>query len=80
MKAASGVRVYKMSNMVDHPDHYGGKDNTYEAINIIEALDLGFHLGNAIKYIVRAGKKGAESQDIEKAIWYLNRYLEVLDD
>ena len=46
-----------MPETVDHPDHYGGQDNTYEAIKIIEAYDLNFSLGNAIKYIIRAGKK-----------------------
>lgn len=65
-----------MSN-VNHPSHYGGKDNPYEAIKIIEACTLGFHLGNAIKYILRAGKKtNSPIEDIEKAIWYLQRYKE----
>ncbi len=39
---------------VDHPAHYGGADNPYETINVIEAWDLGFHLGNVVKYIARA--------------------------
>lgn len=43
--------------MVDHPRHYGGKNNLYEAIKVIEAWDLGFNLGNSIKYISRAEKK-----------------------
>lgn len=62
---------------VDHPDHYGGEDNPYEAIKVIEAWDLGFHLGNAVKYISRAGKKdpAKEGEDIDKAIWYLQQYL-----
>lgn len=65
-----------MSNQVDHPDHYGGRDNKFEAIKIIEAYKLGFHLGNSIKYILRAGRKTSDpTQDIEKAIWYLKRYL-----
>ena len=46
-----------MSNeQVNHPKHYGGADNTYEAIKVIEAWELGFCLGNTIKYISRAGK------------------------
>lgn len=67
-----------MSEAVDHPQHYGGKDNPYEAIKVIEAWDLGFHLGNAVKYISRAGKKDPAKvgEDIDKAIWYLQRYLE----
>ena len=47
-------------------------------IDFIEDKGLGFHLGNAVKYISRAGKKdkSKEAEDIKKAIWYLNRYLE----
>ncbi len=63
---------------VNHPAHYGGKDNPYEAIKVIEAWDLGFHLGNAVKYISRAGKKGALLEDLEKARWYLDRAIERL--
>jgi len=47
-----------------------------EAIDIIEAYSLSFSLGNAIKYIIRAGKKESKSEDLIKAIWYLNRELE----
>lgn len=62
---------------VDHPDHYGGEDNPYEAIKVIEAWELGFALGNAVKYISRAGKKDGESEerDLEKAAWYIQRRL-----
>jgi len=60
---------------VNHPDHYGG-DTTYEAIKVIEAWDLGFHLGNVVKYISRAGKKTKNTnEDLKKAKWYLERYL-----
>jgi hypothetical protein len=61
---------------VDHPPHYGGKDNPYEAIKVIEAWRLGFCLGNAVKYIARAGKKGSVIEDLKKAAWYLNREIE----
>lgn len=61
---------------VDHPDHYGGKDNPYEAIRVIEAWGLNFHLGNVVKYISRAGKKGEGLEDLEKALWYLSRHVE----
>ena len=60
---------------VNHPSHYGGEDNPYEAIKIIEALGLGFNLGNAIKYISRAGKKGSTVEDLQKAVWYLEREI-----
>ena len=69
-----------MSDPVNHPEHYGGADNPYEAIRVIEAWDLGFCLGNAVKYIARAGKKGSEAEDIDKAIWYLRRHREGLGE
>lgn len=58
---------------VNHPQHYQG--NGIEVIDIIEAFDLNFSLGNSIKYILRADKKGNKKQDLEKAIWYLNNEL-----
>jgi hypothetical protein len=63
---------------VYHPPHYGGKDNPYEAIKVIEAWDLDFNLGNVVKYVSRAGKKDkdAELQDLEKAKWYLERSID----
>jgi uncharacterized protein DUF3310 len=61
---------------INHPAHYGGKDNPYEAIRVIEAWQLGFNLGNTIKYVSRAGKKGDALEDLKKALWYLNREIE----
>ena len=70
-----------MTEKVDHPDHYGGKENVYEAIKVIEAWDLGFHLGNVVKYISRAGKKTKNTnEDLRKAKWYLERYLLLEDE
>ena len=68
-----------MSEMVNHPNHYGG-DNVYETIKVIEAWGLDFHLGNTVKYISRSGKKNPEKEieDLEKAKWYLERKLEIL--
>lgn len=67
-----------MKEKVDHPDHYGGDNNPYEAIKIIEALGLDFHLGNVVKYISRAGKKSENAlEDMQKAKWYLDRWLEI---
>lgn len=62
---------------VDHPAHYGGKDNTYEAIKVIRAWNLGFSLGNTIKYISRAGKKDPSKriEDLKKAMWYLQEEI-----
>jgi len=64
---------------VNHPSHYGGGDNPYEAIKVIEAWRLGFHLGNTVKYICRAGKKDEELQDLKKARWYLERRIALLE-
>lgn len=61
---------------VDHPSHYGGADNPYEAIKVIEAWALGFDLGNVVKYIARSDKKGNRAEDLKKAAWYLQREIE----
>lgn len=63
----------KTPDLVNSPLHYQG--NGIEVIDIIEAFDLNFSLGNSIKYILRADKKGNKKQDLEKAIWYLNNEL-----
>jgi hypothetical protein len=67
--------------MVNNPVHYGGKDNTYEVIKVIDAWELGFSLGNTVKYISRAGKKdkGKELEDLKKALWYLQHHIETLE-
>lgn len=64
---------------INHPPHYGGEDNPYEAIKVIEAWKLGFNLGNTIKYISRAGKKGNALEDLKKAQWYLAREIANLE-
>lgn len=66
--------------LVNHPKHYGGRDNPYEAIKVIEAWKLGFCLGNTVKYISRAGKKDDTIQELEKALWYLKREIKNLKD
>lgn len=67
---------------VNHPAYYGGKDNPYETIKVIEAwgLDDNFDLGNTVKYISRAGKKDKACllQDLMKAQFYLNHEVEKL--
>lgn len=68
-----------MAETVDHPAHYGGADNPYECIKVIEAWGLDFHLGNCVKYISRAGKKGDALEDLRKAAWYLNRAIARLE-
>jgi hypothetical protein len=66
------------SEKVYHPKHYGGEDNPYEAIKVIEAWELDFNLGNVVKYVSRAGKKDKDTklQDLEKAMWYLQRAID----
>lgn len=64
--------------MVDHPSHYGGEDNPYETIKVLEAwygtdAVVQFCLMNSVKYLSRAGKKSGESniRDLNKAKWYI---------
>ena len=62
-----------ISNVIDHPSHYNrGK---IEVIDFIEDQGLSFHLGNVIKYVTRAGSKGDKLEDLKKARWYLDRYI-----
>ena len=70
-----------MTESTDHPDYYGGSDSPYETIKVIEAWRLDFCLGNALKYISRAGKKdkSKEIEDLEKAIWYIQRRISQLE-
>ena len=60
---------------VNHPSYYN--TGRIEVIDFIEDQGLNFNLGNAVKYISRAGKKDTKKfrEDLEKAIWYLNREL-----
>ncbi len=67
------MEAQENKEMVNHPAHYQGTKT--EVIDIIEDYNLGFSLGNAIKYILRADKKGNKKQDLEKALWYINREL-----
>ncbi len=70
---------YEIANTVDHPGYYGGEDNPYEAIKIIEAYDLNFSLGNVIKYVLRAGKKSDSAiEDLEKAARYIQFQIDYL--
>lgn len=70
-----------MSNdMVNHPAHY--TDGNIEVIDFIEDKNLGFCLGNAVKYIARAGKKDPdkEVEDLQKAVWYINRRIKEISN
>lgn len=58
---------------VNHPPHY--KTGGIETIDFIEAKELGYHLGNVVKYVTRAKHKGNELEDLKKAQWYLERAI-----
>ena len=71
---------------VDHPDHYGGKHNPYEAIKVMKAVLTdeefrGLCKGTALKYIVRAGNKDPKKlkEDLDKAAWYLRYYTGAIE-
>jgi hypothetical protein len=61
---------------VNHPQHY--IRNGLECINVIEAFELNFYRANAVKYILRAGLKNNELEDLKKAVWYLKREIDKL--
>ena len=62
-----------MTDMVNHPPHYTSHPSGIETIQITEHMN--FCLGNAIKYILRADLKGKKVEDLEKAVWYINREI-----
>ena len=63
---------------VNRPSHYA-EGRLYEPIAVIEDWQLDYHLGNALKYISRAGRKLDTLEDLKKAVWYLNRRIEVVE-
>jgi hypothetical protein len=71
---------------VDHPQHYGGKDDPYEVIKVMIAWDaeMAYHfcVGNAIKYFGRLGKKDPEKrvEDLKKAGWYASKAAEIYEE
>ena len=73
------MEIFKRPEQVNNPRHYGGADNPYEAIKVIEAWFLNFNLGNCVKYVSRAGKKGDALTDLKKARWYLDREINALE-
>lgn len=76
----NGIDLQPPEDAVNHPLHYtSGK---IETIDFIENRGLNFHRGNAVKYIVRAGKKDPEKEieDLKKAAWYINREIARLEN
>lgn len=65
-----------MAETVNHPPHYNAVPGI-ECIDVVE--NFNFNVGNAIKYLWRAGHKGDKIEDLRKAAWYVNREIERLD-
>ena len=63
-------------DLVNHPKHYTA--GNIEVIAYIEDKNFEYHEGNAIKYISRSKLKGNRIEDLEKAVWYLNRKISLL--
>ena len=66
-------------DMVNHPSHYTFAEPAYEVLKVIEAWGLGYHLGNVVKYVARADRKGKRLEDLRKARFYLDRYIQRLE-
>ena len=82
MAQTNGDPIEDIPDVVDnvnHPAHY--TYGSIEVIDVIEGLRLPYHLGNAVKYIARAGHKDPSKteEDLRKAIWYINRYITFLE-
>ena len=79
-------RVVMKNDLIDRPatdpavspPHYKTPSGL-EAIDVIEAFSLGYRLGNVVKYVLRAGKKGEALRDLKKAAWYLGRQIEKME-
>jgi Protein of unknwon function (DUF3310) len=66
-----------MSDSVDHPTHYNANPSGVECITVVEHMT--FNVGNAVKYLWRAGLKGAALEDLRKAAWYIAREIAKLE-
>ena len=63
-----------MSDQINHPPHYTSHPSGVECIAVVE--HFGFCIGNAMKYLWRAGLKGDAIEDLRKAAWYVQREIE----
>jgi len=69
--------INEKADMINHPPHYNmGK---IEPITVIEDWDLGYHLGNAVKYLARYKYKGTPIEDLKKAVWFINRKISIVE-
>lgn len=66
-----------MKETVNHPDHYAkGRNPRNEPIRVIHEFSLNFAIGNAVKYLSRAGRKDNANEDLKKAKWYIDWHIE----
>jgi len=80
-KVITATIHFEQEELVNHPAHYGGGDNPYEHIKVCDAWGLNYRLGNATKYICRAGKKSPNAiEDLKKALWYIQSEIERLEN
>ena len=63
--------------MVDHPSHYNQGNETIE---YIESWSMNYNTGNVIKYVTRAGYKDNQLEDLKKAMWYLQREIDRIEN
>jgi hypothetical protein len=73
-----GSSELPIADIINKPEHY--THSHVETIDAIEAWKLDFHLGNVVKYVSRAGRKGSRIEDLRKASWYLNRAIKKLEE
>ena len=71
-------RTHRKHDPVNHPSHYTSHPSGIECIDVTK--HMGFCLGNAVKYIWRAGLKHDAREDLRKAIWYINQEIEMIKD
>lgn len=66
-------------HLIARPDHYGGEQNPFEAIKIINHYDMNFNIGSALKYLLRYNKKGTPIEDLVKARQYIEFEIRKLE-
>lgn len=72
------MKTSNEKDMVNHPSHYtAGK---YEVLDVIEDAKLDYHLGNVVKYVLRAQHKGKYLEDLKKARFYLDRRIKMVEN
>ena len=65
-------------DIINHPQHYAG--TKIETLDYIEDKGFCYHLGQVVKYVSRAGRKGDMLEDLKKAKWYLDRKIKLMEE